>query len=263
MSIPTPVIILAPPFSYLKQLTLSPCLIISLYVSLISLGRFFGKILFLYYNNNKQLSGGYTLFVRTESFQQFIRSYPIVSIILGINILVYLLVVASAPLHLDWMSNFINAGVGYNTGVAQGQWWRLVTPLFLHFSFSHILFNSFSIFLFAPALEVILGKGKFALAYLGSGILSDLLTFVFGGLSFPPYIGSSSAIFGLFGIYLFIIFLRRDMIDHLNRQTIGIILILSLVMTFFSPGIDILGHLFGLLGGFILAPFLLIKTRHL
>jgi rhomboid protease GluP len=207
--------------------------------------------------------GGYTLFVRTESFQQFIRSYPIVSIILSANILLYLLYVVSAPLHLVWITTLFSAGVGYNVGVSNGQWWRLVTPLLLHFSFSHILFNSFSIFLFAPALEVILGKGKFVIAYFGSGILSDVLTFIFGGLSFPPYIGSSSAIFGLFGIYLFIIFLRRDMIDRLNRQTIGIILILSLVMTFFSPGIDILGHLFGLLAGFILAPLLLVRARHL
>ncbi|HET6872073.1 MAG TPA: rhomboid family intramembrane serine protease [Sporolactobacillaceae bacterium] len=202
------------------------------------------------------------MFVRTESFRQFIRFYPIVSIILGINILVYLLYVVSTTLHLEWVLAFINAGIGYNLGILQGQWWRLITPLFLHFTFAHILFNSFSIFLCAPALEALLGKGKFTVAYLGSGVISTLLTLFFGGINFPPYIGSSSAIFGLFGIYLFMIFLRKDMIDRLNRQTIGIILILSLVMTFLSPGIDILGHLFGLLGGFILAPLLLLKARH-
>ena len=199
------------------------------------------------------------MFIRTESFRQFIRLFPIVSIILAFNIFVYLLYVLSNSIHLEWITALINAGVGYNIAVSDGQWWRLITPLFLHFTFSHILFNSFSIFLFAPALETILGKGKFAVAYFGSGIISDFLTYIFGGPSFPPYIGSSSAIFGLFGIYLFIVFLRRDMIDRINRQTIGIILIFSLVMTFFSPGIDILGHLFGLLGGFILAPLLLIK----
>lgn len=199
------------------------------------------------------------MFIRTESFRDFLKFYPIVSILLGVNILLFLIYQLSSLLHLTYMMTLFNEGVGYNLALAQGQWWRLITPLFLHFAFSHILFNAFSIFLFAPALEVLLGKWKFLIAYLGSGLISNFLTYLFGDLALA-YIGASSSIFGLFGIYLFIIVFRRDAIDRLNAQTIGIILILSVLITFLSPSIDVLGHLFGLLGGFLLAPLLLIRS---
>lgn len=201
------------------------------------------------------------MFIRTESFRDFLKFYPIVSTILALNILLFLIYQISIGLQIPFLLVLFKDMIGFNAGVAAGEWWRVVTPLFLHFTFPHILFNSFSIFLFAPALEIILGKWKFSVAYLGSGIISNLLTYFFGGLSFPPYIGSSCSIFGLFGIYLFILVFRRELMDRLNAQTIGIILILSVVMTFLSPQIDILGHLFGLLGGFILSPILLVNKR--
>ncbi len=200
------------------------------------------------------------MFIRTESFREYIRLYPIVSILLLINIVLYLIFQLSVWFHLTPIINLFETGVGSNLDIRNGQWWRLVTPLFLHFTFMHILFNAFSIFLFAPALEIILGKGKFLIAYLGSGVISDLLTTWFGGIDLY-YIGASSAIFGLFGIYLFMIALRRDLIDRVNGQMIGVILILSVVSTFLTPQVDVLGHLFGLLGGFILGPILLVRKK--
>ncbi|WEG12533.1 rhomboid family intramembrane serine protease [Pullulanibacillus sp. KACC 23026] len=199
------------------------------------------------------------MFIRTESFRDFLKFYPVVASILALTIFLFLVYQLASLFHITPLIALFNDGVGYNLGIAQGQLWRLVTPLFLHFTFSHILFNAFSIFLFAPALERILGKTKFIIAFLGSGIISNLLCYFFGDLALA-YIGASSAIFGLFGIYLFIIVFRRELIDRVNTQIIGIILLLSVVMTFLTPSTDILGHLFGLLGGFILGPILLFQT---
>ncbi|MGV3487474.1 MAG: rhomboid family intramembrane serine protease [Tuberibacillus sp.] len=203
------------------------------------------------------------MFIRTENFRTFIRMYPIVTAILTINIAIYLIyIVGFLLLHSTAISSIISLGIGSNYRVwAYHEWWRLLTPMFLHLEFKHVLFNCFSIFIFAPALEILLGKWKFSVAYFGSGIISNVLSLYFGGLNYPPFIGASAAIFGLFGVFLFIILLRRNLLDRQSSQMIAIILIANLVWTFIFPRVDVLGHLFGLLAGFVLGPLLLIRTR--
>lgn len=202
------------------------------------------------------------MFIRNESFKTFLRSYPVVSIILAINIIVYLLFFIDRYLHTGVGYLLLQYGVGFNAGIEYGQWWRLVTAIFLHISFSHVLFNCFSIFLFAPALENMLGKFKFIILYLGTGIIGNLATFFLQPMEFS-YLGASGAIYGLLGLYLFMAALRKDLIDHQNRTVIIVILVIGLVSTFIYPNTDILGHLFGLLAGFAFAPLFLIGIRNI
>lgn len=200
------------------------------------------------------------MFVRNENFKSFIKLYPIVSIILSLNILIYLVFFIDKYLSTGIGYNILSYGVGFNAAIGAGEWWRLITPIFLQISFSHVLFNCFSLFLFAPALERLLGKWKFIILYLGTGIISNIATYFF----LPPtfsYLGASGAIFGLFGVYLYMVALRRDLIDRQNTTIITVILVLGLIMTFISPNIDVLGHLFGLLSGFVLAPIMLFKVK--
>lgn len=203
------------------------------------------------------------MFIRTESFRTYIRNYPIVTTIMAINLAVYLIYLIGAELfHIAAIANVLSYGVGSNFRVLNyHEWWRLITPMFLHVQFQHVLFNCFSIFLFAPPLEMMLGKWKFSIAYFGSGIISNVLSLFFGGLNQLPYLGASAAIFGLFGIFLFIILMRRHLIDRQSSQIITIILIANVVWTFIFPSVDIIGHLFGLLAGFLLGPLLLFRTR--
>ena len=106
-----------------------------------------------------------------------------------------------------------------------------------------------------------LGKWKFSIAYFGSGIISNVLALFYGGIDQPPYLGASAAIFGLFGLFLFIIIMRRNLMDRQSSQIITIILIANVVWTFIYPKVDISGHFFGLLAGFLLGPVLLAKTN--
>ena len=100
------------------------------------------------------------MFTRTESFKEFIRFYPIVSTIIAIHFAIYLLTV------LPFFPNywFFSTFSGVNLYIMEGEVWRLVTPIFMHSGFAHVLFNSFSLVLFGPALEQILGRGKFCLS---------------------------------------------------------------------------------------------------
>lgn len=102
------------------------------------------------------------MFSRTESFQQFIRYYPVVSVIILIHILLFL--VTSIPFFPnDWIFGLF---AGVNFYIAEGELWRFVTPIFLHSGFVHMLFNSFSLVLFGPGLELMLGKTKFILLFI-------------------------------------------------------------------------------------------------
>jgi rhomboid protease GluP len=196
------------------------------------------------------------MFTRTESFREFIRFYPVVSIIIAIHLILYLL--TALPIFPNFWFKATFSGV--NLYVIEGEYWRLVTPIFMHGGFTHVLFNSFSLVLFAPALERLLGKGKFILVYLVSGILANIATLLLEALTYV-HVGSSGAIFGLFGYYISIILFRKHMLSQQNSQIILIICALSLIMTFIQPNINITAHIFGLLGGFLLGAIFNHKKR--
>lgn len=198
------------------------------------------------------------MFVRNESFGSFIRSYPIVSGIVAIHLILFL-----------WMFLFWSfggyiiyaLGLGINSAIAQGELWRLVTPIFMHVSPGHFLFNSFSLVLFGPALERLLGKGRFISFYLLAGILANIATYYIGGLGYSPHLGASGAIYGLFGIYLYMTLYRKDLIDRDNSQLIITILVIGLIMTFVNARINVYAHIFGFIAGFALAPVFLTKIK--
>lgn len=187
------------------------------------------------------------MFTRTESFREFIRLYPIVSIIIAIHFILYLL--TAVPIFPNYWFKATFSGV--NLYITEGEYWRLFTPIFMHGGFTHALFNSFSLVLFGPALERLIGKGKFLFVYLTAGIIANVATLLLEPLTYV-HVGSSGAIFGLFGYYISIILFRKNLLSQQNSQTILIISALSVVMTFIQPNINITAHIFGLLGGFLI-----------
>lgn len=188
------------------------------------------------------------MFIRTENFQTFIRRYPAVSCILALQALLWLFF--KMPVHSVMLWG--DAVTGYNLGVAGGEWWRLVTPIFLHANFTHLLFNSMSIFLFAPPLEQMLGKVHFLIVYIGSGIIGNIGTYLIEPLDYV-HVGASGAIFGLFGVYLFLTVFRKELIDQDQSKMIVTLLIIAVLTTFINSNINIMAHLFGLAGGFLLS----------
>ncbi|MFD1067124.1 rhomboid family intramembrane serine protease [Oceanobacillus locisalsi] len=198
------------------------------------------------------------MFIRTErSVKEFFQLYPVVTIIVGINIFLWF-IIDFLNLQIGQYIQFF--GVGINAGIAQGEWWRIFTPIFLHAGVLHMLFNSFSLVLFGPALEQMLGKIKFILAYVGTAATANIVIYF---IESPTYahLGASGAVFGLFGIYVYMVIFRKDLIDQSSSQIIGVIVAIALVMTFLRGNISVLGHLFGIFSGFIYAPLLLAGAR--
>jgi membrane associated rhomboid family serine protease len=192
------------------------------------------------------------MFVRTESFKQFRQLYPVVTVITAIHLILFL------AMKLPFFPGrlLFETLVGVNIYIGMGEYWRLISPVFLHVGLAHVLFNSFSLVLFGPALERALGKGLFFLVYLACGMAGNIATYVLN----PPYythLGASGAIFGLFGIYLSIIFLKKGAMPPQGRQVILPMAALGIIMTFFQPGINMTAHIFGLIAGFLIGAVLI------
>lgn len=202
----------------------------------------------------------FTVFIRTErSIKEFSKLYPMITTLIIIHVLLWLLI---NLLQLPIGELIYALGAGSNYYILQGEFWRLFTPIFLHADFMHMLFNSFALVLFGPALEQMLGKGKFLLGYFGAGIIGNIGTLLLGPNDFwYIHVGASGAIYGLFGIYIFIVAFRKHLMDQQSTQIVMIIFIIGLVMTFIQPNINVYGHVFGFIGGFALAPLILIGAK--
>jgi membrane associated rhomboid family serine protease len=146
------------------------------------------------------------------------------------------------------------AGGLATVGVAHGEWWRLVTAAFLHYGPFHLAINMYSLFFAGTLLEHVIGRWRFALLYLGSGIAGSA-----GAILISPdsvTVGASGAIFGILGA-LFVLE-RRGSITT-GGQIAGLI-VLNLIFTFAVSNISVGGHVGGLIGGVVLM-WLLLQTR--
>ncbi|ALX49149.1 rhomboid family intramembrane serine protease [Lentibacillus amyloliquefaciens] len=198
------------------------------------------------------------MFIRNErSIKEFKQLYPIVFWVIIIQLALWLL---TGFLQTPLGTMIENWGRGVNFYISQGEYWRLLTSIFLHADLMHVLFNSFALVLFGPALEQMLGKMKFIAAYLGAGLVGNIATLLLG----PPiyaHVGASGAIYGLFGIYVFMVAFRKQLIDQSSAQIVTVILVIGLIMTFVNTGINAYAHIFGFIGGFALSPLVLNNVR--
>lgn len=200
------------------------------------------------------------LFIRTEkSIAEFRQSYPIVFSLVIINIALWFLVYI---VPFSFGKELFIWGAGHNYSINYyNEYWRFITPIFLHGGLTHTVFNSFALVIFGPGLERMLNKGNFISVYLLAGIIGNIGTYVVDPSSTITHIGASGSVYGLFGVYMFIIWRKNYLIDRANSQIVMTIFFLGLVMTFIRPGINISAHVFGFLGGLLIAPLFLKNAR--
>jgi len=153
----------------------------------------------------------------------------------------------------------LDLGVKYNPLIISGEYWRFITPIFLHFGLMHIGMNTFSLFMVGPAVESIFGRWRFAVIYFGSGMVGVFASFVFVDTLSA---GASGAIFGLVGALLFIAFKQREFGVRIHTQQIVLIVLLNLVIGFTASGIDNAAHIGGMVGGFLFAMAVSIRHYH-
>jgi membrane associated rhomboid family serine protease len=132
-------------------------------------------------------------------------------------------------------------------GVAHGEWWRMVTSAFLHYGPFHLAVNMYSLYFAGSILEHVIGRWRFALLYLVSGIAGSAGAAIINPGSVG--VGASGAIFGILGA-LFVLERRGNIAT--GGQIAGLI-VLNLVITFsFSSFISVGAHVGGLIAGVVL-----------
>jgi rhomboid protease GluP len=143
--------------------------------------------------------------------------------------------------------------------IADGEWWRLLTPMFLHqpftgaiFSLLHIGFNMYILRIYGPNVEEAFGSIRFLGMYLLAGLLGSAASYAFNSPD-TLGVGASGAVFGVIGIL--IVFLRRRrgraFVDHYVR-TLMMFVGFNLVLGFMVTRIDNVAHIGGLVGGLVL-----------
>lgn len=173
----------------------------------------------------------------------------ITKILLGINAAVFLAVLADDALTNDLAllgqaPYYLGGPV---EGVAEGQWYRLVTSMFLHEAVWHFAFNMLGLWWLGGPLEAVLGRARYLALYLVSGLAGGALTYWLAPQN-QPSLGASGAIFGLLGAT--VVLMRRLNYD---MRPVFMILALNLVITF-NPwgGIAWQAHVGGLIAGVLI-----------
>ncbi|MFF6781026.1 rhomboid family intramembrane serine protease [Streptomyces sp. NPDC012510] len=172
-------------------------------------------------------------------------------ILIGVNLFLFLVQMQAGDrftdrfdlIGQDWVP-----GLGSSLqGVAEGQWYRLLTSMFLHIGVTHILFNMLSLWWIGGPLEAALGRARYLTLYFVSGLAGSVLTYL---LAAPDQhsLGASGAIFGLFGATG--VLMRRLKYD---MRPLIILLVINLIFTF-SPMFNISwqAHVGGLVGGVVI-----------
>lgn len=175
---------------------------------------------------------------------------PIVTkVLIGLNVAAYLVMLALGKEAMQAAGPVFEQGATFGGaagfgGVADGEWYRLVTGAFLHSGLLHLGFNMYLLWLLGQSLEPALGRARFLLLYFAS-----LLGGAFGVMLLSPTamtVGASGAVFGLMGAM--VVLQYRAGQNPWRSGILGLVL-LNLAITFMVPGISIGGHLGGLLVG--------------
>ncbi|RZT81688.1 membrane associated rhomboid family serine protease [Micromonospora violae] len=140
-------------------------------------------------------------------------------------------------------------------GIADGEWYRLVTAMFLHYGVIHLLLNMWALWVLGRSLEANLGPLRFGALYLIAGLGGNVAAYLFSAQN-SATAGASTAVFGLFAA---LIIIGRKMGRDVSQ--VLPILVINLVFTLTVPGISIPGHLGGLAFGALMALVLAYAPR--
>lgn len=166
-------------------------------------------------------------------------------------VLVYLAqLVTKSTLGVDLLAAY---GMKVNQYIIAGQFWRLITPMWLHGSIYHIFFNMYALYVIGRGLEQQYGHLRYTILYMVSGFAGNVMSFL---LTENPSLGASTAIFGLVAAEGIFIYQNRKLFRDARAMLANVIIVVVINLALgISGSVDNFGHLGGLLGGLMLAWF--------
>ncbi|MGV9287978.1 rhomboid family intramembrane serine protease [Streptomyces sp. NPDC003719] len=181
----------------------------------------------------------------------------VTKILIGINVAVFIAVRARSSLldDLVLIGQWPPAPYMPTQGVAEGEWYRLVTSMFTHQEFWHIGFNMLGLWWLGGPLEAALGRARYLTLYLASGLAGSALTYLLAAPT-TASLGASGAVFGLFGA-------TGALVRRLNADMRPVIalLVINLIFTFGWHNIAWQAHIGGLVAGAVIGYAMLHAPR--
>lgn len=171
--------------------------------------------------------------------------------LISVNVIMYII---TAILSGDIMDSDIRVliflGAKVNELICSGEYYRLITAMFLHGGLMHLLLNMYALNALGPFVEKVYGSAKYVIIYFVAGIVSSIFSYMFSeGIS----IGASGAIFGLFGAVLIFSLKMKDRVGKGMLKNIVSVIGINIFIGISIPNIDNLAHLGGLVGGILIS----------
>lgn len=174
--------------------------------------------------------------------------------LLVINTIIFVLMsIQSKSIMMPDTSTLLAVGAKDPVGLAQGQIWRLFTPIFIHIGFLHFAVNSYTLYIIGWQIERILGSWWFLGLYLVAGICGNVTSSLF---SVSLSAGASGALFGLLGVGFCLEYLIGRRVEEVTgkkprNQAYAMTVLINLGIGFVVPFIDNSAHLGGLIAGLV------------
>lgn len=194
------------------------------------------------------------------TLEEVSKTSPSTYVLIGVNIALWLLGEIFRILYHENLINFW--GIKDNSLISAGQYWRLLTPMFLHIDLMHLATNCLSLLIFGSTVERVFGTRKFLLIYLAGGLSGNLMSFLF---SLHNSLGASGAISGVGGAVIYL-WLKNRYFFSLKRKkylVLVFLVILNIFYGFIRTGIDNYAHVGGFIGGYLMSTLVNLKKKDL
>ena len=188
---------------------------------------------------------------KLNEFWEIAKKSRVTAAIVVVNVAMFVVLLLTGG--TDDSINLYRWGAKFGPAIQAGDWYRLITPVFLHAGLFHIAANTFALVLFGPRLEQEFGSTAFSATYIVSGVCGVAASYL---VSPVLSVGASGAVFGLVGAYgVYLIRNRREFGGQVNRVILNLAFILGINIVFgmFWPGIDQGAHVGGLIAGAAMA----------
>ena len=187
-----------------------------------------------------------------ENLSKQKQAYVNISL-LAINIIVFLYLEFTGS--TEDTQFMVSHGAMYAPLVVEGgQYYRLLTSIFMHFGINHIMNNMLILFLLGDNLERALGHIKYLIFYLICGVGANIVSLMVNLSNYRIVVsaGASGAIFGVIGGLLYAVVINRGQLEDLSTRQLVVVIACSLYFGFTSTGVDNTAHVAGLLFGILM-----------
>ena len=192
-----------------------------------------------------------------EELKKELRKEPVTAVLLLLNIIIFLITDFTGG--TDNTIHMLECGAAYPPFILEnGEYYRLFTSMFLHFSIEHLANNMLVLFVLGQRLEPVIGKIRFLLIYFLGGIGGNLISLAFDikGGNYAVSAGASGAVFAVMGAMIWVVIRNRGRLQDLSTRQMLVMAAFSLYFGFASSGVDNAAHVGGMLCGILLAVFL-------